>query len=92
MGSKIRLSFSNPHYEQTIFCFSCEEHFEEMNDFKKFYIHLIQNTLDTIVEKFKNRFSDFTKIEIDFSNFTQSLTISVENVSIADLQLELCDL
>ncbi|CAH1997396.1 unnamed protein product [Acanthoscelides obtectus] len=44
--------------------------------------------IDTIAEEFKNRFSDFKKIESDIS----PLTISAENVSRADLKLELCDL
>ena len=40
----------------------------------------------------KNQLCDFKKIEREISVFTQPLTISVENVSRADLQLELCDL
>ncbi|CAH1969176.1 unnamed protein product [Acanthoscelides obtectus] len=59
----------------------CKEHFEEMKDFEEVsYLPLIRY-IDTIAEEFKNRFI-----------FTQPLTISVENVSRANLQLELCDL
>ncbi|CAH1965859.1 unnamed protein product [Acanthoscelides obtectus] len=70
----------------------CKEHFEEMKDFEEVsYLPHIKY-IDTIAEEFKNRFSDFKKIGSDISVFTQILTISVVNVSRADLQLELCDL
>ena len=45
--------------------------------------------IDTIADEFENRFSDFKKIESEISVCTQPLKISVENVSRADLQLEL---
>ncbi|CAH1993695.1 unnamed protein product [Acanthoscelides obtectus] len=79
-------------FKNKIKLFNCKEHFEEMKDFEEVsYLPHIKH-IGTIAEEFKNRFSDFKKIESDISVFTQPLPISLENVSRADLQLELCDL
>lgn len=93
-GFKNKIKLFKSSLEKNDFSFfpSCKEHFEEMKDFEEVsYLPHIKY-IDTIVEEFENRFSDFKKIERDISVFTQPLTISVENVSRADLQLELCDL
>lgn len=90
--NKIKLFKSSLEKHDFSFFPSCKEHFEEMQDFEKVSYLTHIKYIDTITEEFENRFSDFKKIEGEISVFTQPLTISVENVSSVDLQLELCDL
>ena len=59
---------------------------------RKFQIFLISNTLTQLQKNSKIDLATLEKIKRVISVFTQPLTISVENVSRADLQLELCDL
>ena len=62
-----------------------------MEDFEEVSNKIHIKYIDTIAEELEN-FSYFKKIEREISVFTQPLTISVENVSRADLLLELSDL
>lgn len=90
--NKIKLFKSSLEKNDFSFFSSYKEHFEEMKDFEEVSNLPHIKYIDTIAEELENRFSDFKKIEREISVFTQPLTISVENVSRADLQLELSDL